>query len=80
MSTVTAMTEQLAEGVAAGLGGIICTTILYPMEIVKNQLQVMTNSDEKQKDKSAGQPTFRSVGAVRSLSSLSFRRCVRSRF
>ena len=52
--------DQLAEGMAAGLGGIICTTVLYPLEIVKNQLQVMTNAEGK-REPGAPKPTFRSV-------------------
>ena len=52
--------DQLAESVSAGLGGIICTTVLYPLEIVKNRLQVMTNAQGK-RDADAPNPTVRSV-------------------
>lgn len=54
--------DQLAESVSAGLGGIICTTVLYPLEIVKNRLQVMTNApQEDMRDPDTPNPTFRSV-------------------
>ena len=54
--------DALAESLSAGIGGIICTTVLYPIEIVKNQLQVMTNAGGE-RPKGAPEPTFRSVGA-----------------
>lgn len=52
--------DLVAESVSAGLGGIICTTVLYPLEIVKNKLQVMTNAQDK-RNPDAPSPTFGSV-------------------
>eukprot|EP01052_Picozoa_sp_SAG31_P017924 SAG31_NODE_1249_length_9118_cov_23.165318_5_plen_67_part_00 len=42
--------DSLAEALAAGVGGVVCTTVLYPLEIVKNKLQVATRADRKAGD------------------------------
>ena len=57
------MGDSLAEALAAGMGGIVCTTLLYPMEIVKNRLQVMTDaSPSSGHGADVPAPTFFSVG------------------
>ena len=37
--------DALAEGLAAGVGGVVSASLLYPMELVKNKLQCQQEGD-----------------------------------
>ena len=41
------MAEQLAEALAAALGGSFSKGVLYPMDIIKNNLQAVKAASEK---------------------------------
>ena len=51
---------SLAEALAAGVGGVVCTAVLYPLELVKNKLQVATAEDRGPGEPA---PTFLGIAA-----------------